>query len=60
MHASIYLESGFTSWVLVVIQKEYMGNPVYNKEAEVDHRCLITLNVMYLAMTTKKCETFRT
>ena len=33
-----------------------MGSPVCNEEAEVDHRCLITLNVMCLA-TTAKCET---
>ena len=53
------LESGFTSWALEVIQKEYTGSPVYDKEAEVDHRCLTTSNVMCLAMTAK-CETFRT
>ena len=47
------LGSGFTCWELEVIQKEYMGSRVYNKEAEVDHRCLITSNVMYLAMTAK-------
>ena len=33
-----------------------MGSPVYDEKAEVDHRCLITLNVMCLA-TTAKCET---
>ena len=36
-----------------------MGSPVYDEEAEVDHRCLITSNVMCLAMTAKR-ETFRT
>ena len=34
-----------------------MGSPVYDEEAEVNHRCLITSNVMCLA-TTAKCETF--
>ena len=34
-----------------------MGSPVKDEEAEVDHRCLITSNVMCLA-TTVKCETF--
>ena len=33
-----------------------MGSPVYDEEADVDHRCLITSNVMCLA-TTAKCET---
>ena len=33
-----------------------MGSPVYDEEAEADHRCLITSNVMCLA-TTAKCET---
>ena len=33
-----------------------MGSSVYNEEAEVNHRCLITLNVMCLA-TTAKYET---
>ena len=41
--------SGFTSWVLEVTQKEYTGSAVYDKEAEVDHNCLITSNVMCLA-----------
>ena len=47
------------SWDLILpvghwrSQKEYMNSPVYDKEAEVDHRCLITLNVMCLAMTAK-------
>ena len=50
------LESGFTSWALVVTQKEYMGSPVYNK---IDHRCLVTSNVMCLATTAKR-ENFRT
>ena len=63
MYAPLYyylLESGFTSCTQEeVIQKEYTGSPVYDKEAEVDHRCLTTLNVMCLA-TTAKCETFRT
>ena len=36
-----------------------MGSPVYDEEAEVNHRCLITSNVMCLA-TTAKYETFRT
>ena len=45
------LGSGFTIWPQEVIQKEHIDNPVYNKEAEVDHRCQTTLNVMYLAMT---------
>ena len=36
-----------------------MGRQVYNEEAGVDHRCLITLNVLCLA-TIAKCETFRT
>ena len=27
-----------------------MGSPVCDEEAEVDHRCLITLNVMCLAI----------
>ena len=53
------LGSVYTSWTLGVIQKEYMGSPVYDKEAEVDHRCLFALNVMCLAMTAKR-ETFRT
>ena len=29
------LGSGYTSWALKVIQKDYMGSPVYDKEAEV-------------------------
>ena len=33
-----------------------MGRPVYDEEAEVNHRCLITSNLMCLA-TTAKCET---
>ena len=53
------LESAFTSWALEVIQKEYMGSPVYDEEAEADHRCLITSNVTCLA-TIAKYETFRT
>ena len=54
------LESRFTSWELEVIQKDYMhawvSSLVYDEEAEVDHRCLITLNVMCLT-TTAKYET---
>ena len=54
------LESGFTSWALEVIQKDYMhvcmGSPVYDEEAEADHRCLIILNVMCLAKIAK-CKT---
>ena len=53
------LGSGFTSWALEVIQKEYMGRSVYDKEEEVNYRCLITLNVMCLA-TIAKHETFKT
>ena len=35
-----------------------MGSPVYDEEeAEVDHRCLITSNVMCLVMTAN-CEIF--
>ena len=43
--------SSFTSWALEVKQKEYIGSPVYDEEAEVDYRCLITSNVMCLATT---------
>ena len=53
------LGSGFTSWSLVVIQREYMGSPVYDKEAKINHRSLITLDVMCLA-STEKCEMFNT
>ena len=53
-----HLGSHFASWTMEVIQKDYMGNPVYDKEAEVDHSCLITLNVMCVAMTATH-ETFR-
>ena len=31
-----------------------MGSPVYDEETEVDHKCLITSNVMCLAMTAKR------
>ena len=31
-----------------------MGSPGYDEEAEVDHRCLISLNVMCLATTAKR------
>ena len=48
------------SWALEVIATERlhvcMGSPVYDEEAEVNHWCLITSNVMCLA-TTAKCET---
>ena len=48
------LESDFTSWALEVIQKDYMQawevHAVYDEEAEVDHRCLITSNVICLAI----------
>ena len=33
-----------------------MGSPVYDEEAEADHRCLIILNVMCLAKIAK-CKT---
>ena len=51
------LESGFTSWALEEIQKDYMhawaAHAVYNEEAEVNQRCLITSNVMCLATAAK-------
>ena len=53
------LESGFTSWALEVMQKQYMGSPVYDKEAEVNLRCVINSNMICLAALAK-CETFRT
>ena len=55
------LESGFTSWALHGGDTERlhacMGSPIYNEEAEVDHRCLITLNIMCLATTAKCAKT---
>ena len=52
-----------TSWEVVLPTgghtEKVHGRSSIRKEAEVDYRCLITLNVMCLAMTAKR-ETFRT
>ena len=58
MHLRI-IQAPLGKWFYQLAQKEYMGNPVCNKEAEANHRCLITLNAMCLG-TTAKHETFRT
>ena len=38
----------------------HMGSPLYDKETEVNHRCLITSNNVLLIATTAKQETFIT
>ena len=49
------LGSGFISRALEVTQKEYLGSPVYYEEVEVNHRCLVTLNVIYVPKPSVPC-----